>query len=268
MGKIKVGIAGLGFVGGAINNFLKDKENIELFIYDKYKKINDFKVLLETDLLFVCLPTLYDDSEKKYDMKEIDNTLFELKNNEYHGIILIKSTVLPDYCKNQNNIYPSLKIIHNPEFLTARTAFEDFINQKNIILGYTKQSFLDVDKVNNFYKELFPSAKISINTSEESALVKLGCNSFYAVKIQYFTELYLLCQKLNISYESIKNMMLDNEWINPMHTKVPGHDNQISFGGGCLPKDISALSEYMKKLEVPNKVISSTIVERNIMREP
>ncbi len=266
MNKIKVGIIGVGFVGGAINNFLKNKENIELFIYDKYKKINNFDILLGTDILFICLPTLYNESEKTYDMKEIDTTLLELKNNQYQGIILIKSTILPDYCTNQNNIYPLLKIIHNPEFLSAKTALEDFSNQKNIIIGYTKQSFSKIDQVNNFYKELFPSAKISIVTSEESSLVKLGCNSFYAVKIQYFTELYLLCQKLNLSYESVKNIMLDNEWINPMHTQIPGHDNQISFGGACFPKDISALSEHMKKLNIPNKVISSTIKERNIMR--
>jgi UDP-glucose 6-dehydrogenase len=60
--------------------------------------------------------------------------------------------------------------------------------------------------------------------------------------------------------------MLDNGWINPMHTTVPGHDNNISFGGACFPKDISALNEYFKKLEMPNDVINSVIIERNNMR--
>ena len=62
-------------------------------------------------------------------------------------------------------------------------------------------------------------------------------------------------------------MMLNNDWINKMHTQIPGHDNHISFGGSCLPKDITALSKYMEELNIPNDVISSTIKERNIMRE-
>ncbi len=264
-----VGICGLGFVGNAIYQFLKNTKfylESNLKIYDKYKNINTFEKILESDILFLCLPTNLNDTKETYNMQEINNTLLLLNEHNYSGVILIKSTVLPNYCRDINSKYDNLKIIHNPEFLSAKTALEDFSNQKNIIIGYTKQSFSKIDQVNNFYKELFPSAKISIVTSEESSLVKLGCNSFYAVKIQYFTELYLLCQKLNLSYESVKNIMLDNEWINPMHTQIPGHDNQISFGGACFPKDISALSEHMKKLNIPNKVISSTIKERNIMR--
>jgi UDPglucose 6-dehydrogenase len=264
---LKIGISGFGFVGGAINSFLNNKSFIELCVYDKYKKINDFDSLIDTELLFICLPTLYDDTLNKYNMTEIDDTLNKLNEKKYNGIILIKSTVLPDYCDNQNNLYPNLIIIHNPEFLSAKTAIEDFANQTHIILGYTKKSYEHIDKVFEFYHSIFPKAKISITTSTESALVKLGCNSFYAVKIQYFTELYLLCQKLNISYDSVKNMMLNNDWINKMHTEIPGHDNHISFGGSCLPKDISALSKYMEELNIPNDVISSTIKERNTMRE-
>ena len=37
-------------------------------------------------------------------------------------------------------IYKDLNIIYNPEFLSAKTANEDFINQQHIILGYTEQS--------------------------------------------------------------------------------------------------------------------------------
>ena len=41
---------------------------------------------------------------------------------------------------------------HNPEFLTARTAFEDFHNQKHIVLGKGIVSkFEDVNIVKEFY---------------------------------------------------------------------------------------------------------------------
>ena len=71
---------------------------------------------------------------------------------------------------------------------------------------------------------------------------------------------------MNINYDNVLDLMLKNNWINPMHTNVPGHDGLISFGGACLPKDISALNEYTKELHVPNEVINATINERNKIR--
>jgi len=274
----KIGICGCGFVGNAIYNFFlnRKKEQIkepdyQIFVYDKYKKVNDIEtsidILFETDILFICLPTNLDPLTNTYNMSEIDNTLLILNDNNYNGVIIIKSTVLPDYCFKMNNIYPRLKIIHNPEFLSARTAIEDFANQSHIILGYTKYSESSIHIINDMYKTLFPNAKISISTSEESALVKLGCNSFYAMKIEYFTELYLLCQKMNISFDNVKNMMLKNNWINPMHTIIPGPDGKISYGGACFPKDIEALSNYMKDNSVSNVVLDAVIKENKEIRK-
>jgi UDP-glucose 6-dehydrogenase len=51
-----------------------------------------------------------------------------------------------------------------------------------------------------------------------------------------------------------------------MHTTVPGTDGKLSYGGYCFPKDTNALMQYMKKLNVPHKVLQATIEERNEMR--
>ena len=199
-------------------------------------------------------------------MIEIDSTIRQLNESNYTGLIIIKSTVMPDYCTKINQEYPKLKIISNPEFLSARTAVNDFANQTHIIIGYTEFSKNSIDLIRNMYNSLFPMAKISVTTTEEAAMVKLGCNSFYATKIQYFTELYLLCEKMKIDYNSVKDMMLENGWINPMHTIVPGTDGLISFGGMCLPKDICALNEFMKTHDSNNLVLSAVIEDREKMR--
>lgn len=266
MSQYKVGICGIGFVGNAIMQHLTKCDNIYLVTYDKYKEINTFEPLLYTDLLFICLPTPYSSHLKTYYMKEINIILESLAINQYTGCILLKSTVLPYYCEEINKTYKDLKIIHNPEFLSSKTAVIDFAEQKHIVLGFTEQSAPLTNYIKTFYGEIFPNAEISITKSNCSALMKLGCNSFYATKIQFFTEFYLLCQSLNVSYEEIKKMMLKNEWINPHHTDVPGSDQDISFGGSCLPKDISALNTFMECLDVPNSVINAVISERNEMR--
>jgi UDPglucose 6-dehydrogenase len=266
---MNIGIIGFGFVGQAIYNYLKTINTINIFIYDKYKNISgitNIDIVFKTNIIYICLPTEYNDELKTYDMSIIDTTIEQLSKNNYTGVILIKSTILPLYCSELNNKYKNLSIIHNPEFLSARTASEDFANQSHIILGYTEQSKNVINLVERFYELIFPSALMSIVTSDESALIKIGCNSFYATKIQYFTEIYLLCEKLNISYGIVKDTMLKNNWINPMHTCIPGHDNMLSFGGACLPKDISSLNQLLIKNNINNKVINSVITERNEMR--
>ena len=272
MSHYKVGICGVGFVGNAILQFLTNKKEIDIVAYDKYKhsehkEISDFSQLLSTDLLYICLPTPYSNYIKTYFLKEINTILEALAVSQYKGVILIKSTLLPDFCSHMNTVYPDLFIVHNPEFLTARSAVSDFAKQKHIVLGFTEQAKVKTEYVKNFYQQLFPEATISITISEASALMKLSCNSFYATKVQFFTEIYLLCDQMKISYDEVKDLMLKNEWISPHHTNVPGPDSRISFGGDCFPKDLSALSAYMELKDVPNTVIKAVIMERNEMRD-
>lgn len=270
-----IGICGLGFVGEAIYTFMNKFKNSclnennfiqDILVYDKYRQINALDTLLNADIIYLCISTPYDENLQSYNMDEIDNTLFLLAEHKYTGILLLKSTVLPNYCVNMNKQYPDLCLVHNPEFLTARTAEEDVERQRHIILGYTEQSQSAIQTVTDFYKTLFPYALISINSANESALAKLACNSFYATKVQFFTELFLLCDRLGVEFNTVKNLMLQNNWIHPMHTLIPGPDGELSFGGACLPKDISALNQYMALNGTPNAVVNSVIQERNCMR--
>jgi len=266
----KIGIVGIGFVGNAMYETFKRKKLQDIKIYDKYKNggIGNLEDCLDTDIIFLALPTLYDSEKCQYDKTAIIKTCEFLNKNNYSGIVIIKSTVEPETTEKLNMQFNQLHIIHNPEFLTAKTAIEDFYNQTHIVLG--KSSICSNNKLDilaNFYKEYFPKAEISMCTSIESESMKIFCNSFYATKIQFFTEIYLLCQKNGCNFDIVKSLMLKNNWINPMHTTVPGPDGNISFGGMCFPKDISALLSYMKINESPSKVIQSVIEENKEMRE-
>jgi UDPglucose 6-dehydrogenase len=272
---IKVAIVGLGFVGSAMQKSfeLKSKEekaNVELFYYDKYKNggIGSLESCFKGEIMFLCLPTKYNQKLGEYDKQNIYDVCDELEKNKYDGVVVIKSTVEPETTNNLTKKYKTLRFVHNPEFLTARTAFEDFHNQKHIVLGKSGNcSNNDMDKLVKFYNNLYPEAKISICSALESESMKIFCNCFYAVKVQFFTELYLLCKKNGCNYELVKDMMLKNNWINPMHTTVPGPDGEISYGGLCFPKDTNALFKYMEKQDTPHKVIENVIVERNEMRK-
>lgn len=264
--KISVGIVGLGFVGEAIYKSFK-KHKIKLRIYDKYKKIGNIQKCLNSDMIFLCLPTNYDTEQKKFDVSEILEVCHLLSTKRYGGLVVLKSTVEPETTCYLSEKYSNLNFVYNPEFLSARTSYKDFHKQKHIVLG--KNLNCNKNKLLllvNLYKKFYPKAKISICSCTEAESVKLFCNCFYAIKIQFFTELFLLCEINNIDFNKIKKIMLKNNWINPMHTNVPGIDGQISYGGLCFPKDTNALCSYMDRKNSPNEVLKSVVNERNKMR--
>lgn len=263
---LKIGICGCGFVGGAIQDYLSSLQ-LTTVTYDKYKNIGQFTDFASTDLIFVCLPTLYEDKSRTYDMREINETIYKLFQMAYKGAIVIKSTVLPDYCWMINSVYPTLSILHNPEFLSAQTALEDFADQRNIVIGHTKWSSpAHIATLCRLYSNIFPIAKVTIVRAEEASMVKLACNAFYATKVQYFTEVYLLCQKLQLNFDLVRDLMVGNGWIHPQHTRVPGPDGQVSFGGACLPKDLAALDGFMAKQDVPHGLLTRAKEEQTLLR--
>ena len=159
-----------------------------------------------------------------------------------------------------------LKFIHNPEFLKARCALDDFHNQKHIVLGKGPDCD-DVSDVYNFYSKHYPEASLSVCDSLESESMKIFCNSFYASKVMLFNEYYLLCNKNGSDFNKIKDLMLKNNSINKDFTNVPGHDGYLGYGGACFSKDTKALNEYMKILESPNKVLDSVIKQCELIRK-
>ena len=264
---LKLGISGLGFVGNSmLESFLEKKVNV--IGYDKYKNIGVglFKDLLNVDIIFLALPTKFDENTQTYDISEIIDSCEFLNSEKYNGLVVIKSTVIPGTTEELSNKFQNLNLIHNPEFLSAKTAFDDFHNQKHIVLGITEKcNFEKYLSLKNFYSSNY-KCLISECKSNESETMKCFANSFYAVKIQFFTEMYLTCKSNGSNFEEVRNMMLKNGWINPMHTNVPGSDGKISYGGYCFPKDTKALNNYMKENKIPNSVLNSTINERDSIR--
>jgi len=265
-----VAVVGVGVVGGAILKSFQER-GINAIGYDKYKsEYQPLSDIFNCDIVFLCLPTPYSEQLKRYDTQAIEDICQQLHDNLFNGLVVIKSTVEPQTTDKLIEKY-NLSIIHNPEFLNARTAKEDFDNQTHLVIGIpNKINFEYQEQLVKFYREYYPSIKyVSVASATESETMKIAVNSFYAVKVQFFNELYQLCQNMDYhtDYENVKDMMLKNDWINPMHTKVPGTDGKLSYGGMCLPKDSSALLEFMKRNNCPHAVLAGTVEERNTMRD-
>lgn len=269
---MKISVIGLGVVGNAmLTSFnLLSNDKYTFYGYDKYKNggIGNLENCLNSTIIFLVLPTEYNSITCEYDKTNIYSVLNELEVLKYSDCIVLKSTVEPTTTTFLQYKYKNMHFIHNPEFLSAVSAFEDFHNQTHIVLGKTllcSNKYLQY--LNQLYTDLYPNATISNCTSNESEMMKISCNSFYSIKIQFFNELYLLSKKINVDYDTVVSLMLKNNWINPMHTTVPGSDGKLSYGGMCFPKDTNALLQFMIKNNTPNKVLNACVEERNEMRQ-
>ena len=161
-----IGIIGLGFVGGAMFKSFSEK-GVSIVGYDKYKNggIGNLEGVLNCDIVFLCLPTLFNEELKEYNKGPINEVCLALEKNKYKGVVVVKSTIEPETINKLSKKY-NLKLCHNPEFLTARTAYEDFHNQKHIVLGSGLNTTIeDMDSVKKFYKMYYPEASISVCTS-------------------------------------------------------------------------------------------------------
>lgn len=269
-----VGIIGIGCVGGSVYEYFFNKDK-RTSGFDKYKlefKSSEyFDEVVTKDIVFLCLPTLYEKTIEEYDKSAIHDVCIRLKDNRFNGVVVLKSTVEPGTTENLVKMYPELTFMHNPEFLTARTCYEDFENQSHIVLGTPSNQDLERSikatlKLESLFKHYWPDAEYSFSSSSESESMKIFCNSFYAMKIGIFNEFYELCIRNSLDFEKIRRMMLKNGWINEMHTNIPGPDGKLGYGGMCFPKDTKALLHHMKRNRTSCEILNACDMENDEWR--
>jgi len=270
--KKTIGIIGYGFVGRAVSQL---SEVYEVNIYDpfveQYSSLENKNASYLSDYVVVCVPTPTN-SDGSLELGLVDSCVSEwstknrnsldLKNKE--SILIIKSTIEPGTIKKLSRKHNTKKIVHNPEFLTQRTAMEDFRNPVEVIVGGEDPKV--VDSVLNLYRGYYVSGdrepKYYGTSSKMAELVKITRNSFYAVKVSYFNEIKELCTKIDVDYKQFREIFTlggDHPWISKQHTQVPGPDGKVGFGGACLPKDSQGLVELSETLGVSMTTLKGAI---------
>lgn len=252
----KVGVVGMGFVGKAIFHGFSLFCETKGYDVDQNKSPHTIDEVLNCDFVFICLPT--PPSENGYaDVSTIWNFFESLQNK--NPIFILKSTVPIGTTKKIKNNF-SVKIVHNPEFLSARTADIDFLTQSRVILGSEDEDVLS--DVENLFVKRFTGINVIKTSSNESELIKYFLNCFFATKICFFNEMRLLSDSMNLSWVNIMKGVLSDGRIEKLHTDVPGHDGKFGFGGACFPKDTLALSKIYEENNI-NPLILNAVIKQN-----
>jgi len=226
MDKYKVGIIGVGMVGGSLAKYFKEKDNYDLF-----------KPGVGCDLSI------------------IEAVLSDLTVKD--RIIILKSTVAPGTTDTLQKKYPEHKFMFNPEFLTEETADNDMCFPDRQVIGYTKESY-SIAKDVLLQLPLAPYERIV--PAKVAEMLKYAGNTWFSVKVAKNNELYILAMRSGFTideWEQVVSGMAADKRIGRTHLTIY-HKGFRGYGGKCLPKDAKQLLEFAKQNGVEMPVLKAT----------
>jgi len=221
-----IGIIGYGMVGKAVEfgfslttSIVSDPQYNAISIKDVCSA--------NPEAIFVCVPTPSDHTN----FSLLRGVLQEIKDCGYTGLIVVKSTVLPQYIED-------FDVLYNPEFLSRATSNDDFINPPFVLIGG--------DRANELLSLYRRQSRVNTNTTfltdvKTAALAKYTMNSFYALKVTFMNSMFDVAYKMGVDWDELTPILAKQPWMGTHHFQVPGPDGQRGFGGPCLPKDTQAL---------------------------
>ena len=252
---MKIGIIGIGFVGGAVKKYFSAKGG-NIFVYDKFKHIGSIEEINRADVVFICVPTPFH-TKKGFDVSAVVDAIKILKEPK---IVVIKSSIIPGTAEKLQKQFPQHKILFNPEFLREASAFGDMIRPERQIIGYTKNSRNAAQAVMN----LLPKAPFQkIMPALEAEAVKYMANAFLALRVVFANEFYDICKKLGAGYNLVQQAVGQDHRIGHSHFNVTDGGYR-GYGGSCFPKDVNAIIELASSKSIKVELLKAM---RNINRK-
>jgi len=258
---MKIGIVGHGFVGKAVDYGFPDNMCQKTIIDPRYG--NSVSDLGQQDFTFVCVPTPMG-TNGRIDASIITSVMSELRKHSI-GIVIVKSTVTPDIIQDLWVENFSTRLVYNPEFLTEKSANEDFVNPTMHVFGGNPVATDEVEHLYKFYSLCKPCPTYHMSAVDAS-FVKYGINSFLASKVLWFNQFYDVVNGHSANFGKVIGAITADDRIGRSHTTVPGFDGKRGFGGACFPKDTSALAHFADGVGVDMTVLKEVIRANNEYR--
>ncbi len=259
---MKIGIIGMGIVGGTIKQCFEHVH--EIFVHDPVLNSTISDVTNNCNLAYIAVPTPEDESGR-CDTSIVEDVLKQLPDG---FTAVIKSTVIPGTTENLQQKFPDLKIAYSPEFLVERNRIEDFKNQKILVVGTEHQEVAELVKQHHLIAGVLKTDQFFHTSATEAEMVKYTKNNFYAMKVIFANQIYDICEKLNVDYDTVKRIITapQDQIIGDSHLE-PIMGLRRGFGGKCLPKDTLALQKLADDLEIGYELLDAIQNDNSRLRE-
>ena len=283
--KAKISVIGLGYVGlplclalakakfkvfGIDNNveriqLLKDgisyistikNSQIRNLDYKKFIPTNDFKEILNSDVIIICVPTPID-SRKKPNMKYVKNVVKQIDRHvkKFQTIIFectsypgtTEEFFLPILKKKKFNVGKNIFLRYSPEREDPGNKNYSILknNLSKVVSGYSVSC-------RNIVKAIYEQVSNEVylcNDIKTAEFTKLLENIYRSVNIGLINELHSVCKKMDINiFDAIKAAKTKPFGFNSFY---PGP----GVGGHCIPVDPYFLTYKAKQLGVNTKFI-------------
>lgn len=170
------------------------------------------------------------------------------QNKNHFTVVSCKSTVPVGTNKKVEKILKKyapknsyFAVASCPEFLREGTAISDTINADRVVIGSDNKK-----AINLLLKLHEPIEGKKVITDLASAeLIKYTSNAMLATKISFANLISFFCEKSNADVEIVLDAVGLDKRIGRIFM-YPG----VGYGGSCLPKDVMALIDTGKKLNI------------------
>lgn len=281
---------GCGVVGKAyVDAFLKKGNEVSIIeanrtLINNYKEqgyqiyhiSDDLSGVKNVDFVMISVftPLVGDSITMQYIYSTLPNVETILRNSP-DAVVLIRSTVKPlvtrDYrSRLEDALGHPVKVVFQPEFLRAKTAFDDAMNPWCVVFGIDKLEPSYLKKLIDFYGMFIAEDQVRIMSYEEAELLKLWHNTFNACKISYFNSCLLMSQaienkagvKINTDYVTSVMTKTCEGLMNPKYGTKSGH----AYYGTCLPKDSAEMKWLEREYNVPGGIMSSIVAVNDVIK--
>jgi UDPglucose 6-dehydrogenase len=231
----------------------------------KSKRIHfglDYQSVSKSDVVFITVGTPPKvtgeaDLSAVFDVaRNIAKNLSESKN--HYTVVSCKSTVPVGTNKKVEVILKKHKpknakfaVASCPEFLREGTGIYDTINADRVVIGSDSKKAIEL--LIEIHKPI--NGKRVITDLASAELIKYISNAMLATKISFSNLVSFYAEKADADVEAVLDAVGLDKRIGRIFMS-PG----VGYGGSCLPKDVMALIEVGKKLEIKSAFLDE--VER------
>lgn len=168
----------------------------------------------------------------------LDGLLDDLSLIERADQIVVRSTVLPEAF----DALPRDRTHHWPEFLTEATAEHDAIHPDKLVWGTEWSAVAALKFIQELVGDHILEPFVLVTSLASAALIKLGINTAYTMKVLLFNALWDAAGIASASYDDVVHGLSLDKRLRVTHQNV-WHGGYRGAGGKCLPKDIRILRD-------------------------